>query len=59
VDQLKEDRNLILRIDQYGKNLHDDEVDFVESASKWLESGKPLTTKMRKWAEDIERKRVD
>lgn len=57
MNQLASDRNLLKRIDEYGKGLTPGEVELVESFMKWVET-KPLTEKQRKVAEQIEERRV-
>ena len=56
---LKDDKNLIERIDKYGHNLEPRESDFIESCVRRLEMGLELSPAQRKWAETIEEKRVD
>ena len=58
-DQRADHLKLIKRIDAFGKNLTEREIDFVDSALKRLEHGQALTAAQLKWAEDIDMKRVE
>lgn len=55
--QLLEDRRLLKRIDEYGKELTSSEVKMLESFLVWVES-RELTPAQRKVAEDIDDRRV-
>ena len=55
--QLLEDRKLLKRIDDYGKDLTNSEVKMLESFLVWVES-RELTPAQRKVAEDIDDRRV-
>lgn len=57
--QLRADRNLLKRIDEYAKNLSPRQIAFVESLTRWLESGKVLTDAQRGAAEDIDERYVE
>ena len=57
-EQLKADRNLVKRIDEFGKRLSPYETGVIESFTRWLEGGRPLTENQRKLAEDIDNRRV-
>ena len=56
--RLQQDKNILARIDTYGVGLTDAEIEAVDSFLKWVEKGQELTEKQRKWAEDIDEKRV-
>ena len=58
-DQLNEDKKLVERIDVFGKNLKPGEINAVEGWKRQLEAGRVLTGPQRKFAEDIEARRVD
>lgn len=58
LDQLSRDRNLIARIDEFGKGLSSWEIDFVESCTRRLDEGSPLSAKQRQTAEEIDGRRV-
>lgn len=56
--QLQQDRRLLQRIDDHATGLSPREATMLESFLVWTESGKPLTEKQRKVAEDIDEHRV-
>lgn len=56
--QLRADKNLLTRIDTYGKGLTPGQVKLVESFMKWVDGGKALTPSQRAVAEDIDEQTV-
>lgn len=57
--QLRADKNLLKRIDIYGKNLTKNEVSMLESFIQWTDGGKPLTPSQRRVAEQMDEERVE
>ena len=57
-EQTKADLRLVKRIDEFGKGLTSAEVVMVESFTRWLEGGRPLTEKQRAVAERIDEQRI-
>jgi hypothetical protein len=57
-EQLKADRKLLRRIDEFGKGLTPAEVNLIESYLRWVEH-EPLTKKQREVAEAIDDRRVE
>lgn len=55
---LSEDKKLVERVDQFGKGLSKNEVDFLESCLERVGSGRELSEKQRKWLEDIDERKV-
>lgn len=53
------DKRLLTRIDEFGQNLSEWEVEFVESCLKRLETGQPLTDKQRAIAERLDEEKVE
>lgn len=58
MSQIDEDLKLITRIDEFGRGLTSRERDLVESCLAQLARGEPLSDARRRWALDIDERRV-
>lgn len=47
-------RNLVERIDAFGKNLSGREIDLVANCLEQIRGGRILTDRQRPWLEDID-----
>lgn len=56
--QLQKDKNLLTRIDEFGKGLNDYEKGFLDSCLKQVEAGRSLSEKQRALAEKLDEDHV-
>ncbi len=56
--QLKEDKKLVERVDKFGRDLKPNERDFISDMVERVEEGRPMTVDQRKWARDLDKRKV-